>query len=262
MTTRLLVFSLVLTACIPSTGGKLVGFTLSASGPTQSTQADPFRFSTPQGFEVTLDEANLFIGAVYFNQVNPAGYSQETACILPGLYTGEIREGLRVNALSPQPQPFPVSGTGTDLPTLSGELWLSGGDINADDDRTVVANVRGVATRASGRWPFSASVRIGNNRRAPPRNPALPGSNPLCKQRIVSPIAAEFALTENAQVNLRVDPRQWFSSVDFSTLTAAQQVSGVYQFYDSSAEAGQAETAFYNALRATANTYQFDIVTP
>jgi hypothetical protein len=262
MNSRQVIVSLMLTACVPSTGGKLVNFTLSASGPTDVTPAGPFRFATPQGFEVTLDEANLWVGAVYFNQVNPAGYSQETACILPGLYTGEVREGLRINALSPQPQPFPVTGTGSDLPTLSAELWLSGGDINADDDRTVVATVRGVATRSGDRWPFAASVRIGNNRRAPPRNPALPGSNPLCKQRIVSPIAAEFALAESAQIKLTIDPRQWFSSVDFSTLTAAQQVGGIYQFSDSSAEAGQAETAFYNALRATANVYKFDIVTP
>jgi hypothetical protein len=120
----LLAVALISSACIPTTGGQLVSFSLQASGPADVNAGQPYRFQTPAGYAVTLSEARLFVGAVYFNQSNPAGYSQETACVLPGIYTGQVLAPLEVNALDSSAQAFGIQGTGSDTPTLGAELWL------------------------------------------------------------------------------------------------------------------------------------------
>ena len=58
-------------------------------------------------------------------------------------------------------------------------------------------------------------MTIGENRQQPVQNPALPGSNPICEQRIVTPIAVDFTPTDGGVLTLRVDPRGMFNAVDF-----------------------------------------------
>jgi hypothetical protein len=253
----LLVVALISSACIPTTGGQLVSFSLQASGPADINAGQPYRFQTPAGYAVTLSEARLFVGAVYFNQSNPAGYSQETACVLPGIYTGQVLAPLEVNALDSSAQAFGIQGTGSDTPTLGAELWLTSGDVNADADSTIIVKTAGIAEKDGKQWPFEARYSIGQNRRLPPRNPALPGSNPLCKQRIVSPIPADLTLSEGAVVRLTVDPKAWFQAVKFSELKESQLRNGAYRFIDSSSAAGQPDIALYNAVRTAEGVYQF-----
>ena len=166
---------------------------------------------------------------------------------------------LRVDALSSEAQPFPVAGNGTSAPTLSGELWLTDADVNDTASKTVVLSVEGVATRRAMSWPFAADFTIGTNRATPPRNPALPGSNPICKQRVVTPIATELTLTRDATVTLTVDPRAWFSSVEFSELTVDPLDDTRFRFIDDSATAGQPDIALYNALHSLTGPYAFSV---
>ena len=72
----------------------------------------------------------------------PSSGAQFTNCILPGIYTGEALDGLDVDLLSATPQPFPSPGTGTDDEARTGEVWLTGGDVNAAADPTVIADAR------------------------------------------------------------------------------------------------------------------------
>ncbi|MBL9036908.1 MAG: hypothetical protein JNG84_00205 [Archangium sp.] len=254
---RVFVVALAFCGCNQTTGNALVEFSAAARGPADAVKGQPYEFDTPAGFHVMLTRAELFVGAVYLNQNNPANYTLEPACIQPGVYTGEVRSQLLVDALDPAPQPFPGRGAGTDFDTRSGELWLASGDVNADSDGAVVLAADGVAERGGTTWPFSARFTIGSNRRIPPRSPALPGSNPLCKQRIVSPIPTELTLGARGTLELSVDPKAWFTAVDFSQLTADPLDATRFAFIDGAEGAGQPDVALYNGLRASTGPYTF-----
>jgi len=248
-------FITLLCACVQSTGGRLVEFDATASGPNDAVAGQPYRFTAASGFEVTLTSAELFVGAVYLNQTNPANYTGETACILPGIYSGEVKGSLRIDVLNPDPQPFPVKGVGTDAPTRAGELWLTAQDVNADDEKTVVLSLEGSAKRGGATWPFKAAITIGANRRLP-ASPALPGTNPLCKQRIVSPIAAALTLGSEGTLHLQVDPRRWLDNADFSQLAPSADDATKFEFFDGPSSR-QPDVALYNALHATSGPYEF-----
>lgn len=250
---------LLLAGCIQTTGGRLVSFEAQASGDPSIVTGNALAFTTPRGFEVTLTRAQVTIGAMYLNQQNPQNYALEQSCIQQGIYSGEVRGGLTVDALSPQPQAFPVAGNGTDLPTRAAELWLTGGELLAEDDDTVLLDVAGVAARGDQTFPFEGQLTIGTNRIIPPRNPALPGSNPLCRQRIVSPVAFDATLAEGSTVTLVIDPRAWFVSVDFSELLKVNELPPLYRFTDDNASSAQPDKALYNALRSASGPYRFEL---
>jgi hypothetical protein len=254
--------ALALSACVQTTGGALVSFDAVAQGDPAIVDSGPLSFTTPAGFAVTLTRARLTVGALYFNQQNPQNYTLEQSCIQDGIYSGEVRGGITLDALSPVPQAFPVRGNGTDAQTLAAELWLTGGDLDADSDRTVLLDVAGTATRGADTFPFEGQVTISGNRVTPPRNPALPGSNPLCRQRIVSPVPFEARLAEGSQVALLVDPRAWFTAVDFSSLTRTSDAPLAYRFIDDQSSSAQADKALYAALRSAAGPYRFELTFP
>lgn len=251
-------------SCADGTGNRLVSFQAQASAaPDLGVVAgQPLRFSTSRGFDVTLTTARVYVGALYFSTVAPmtASGTQEAPCVVPGITTGEVRGGQEFDALDPTPQPFPVAGVGSDLPTRSAALWLTAGDVNADDESTVVLRVEGEASRGGVTWPFEGSLRIGANRITPPRNPALPSSNPICEQRIVAPVAFDTTLTEGGTVWLQFDPRAFFTSVNFATLEQVSMTPPRFRFRDDTATSEQADTSLFNALRATAGPYRFELL--
>lgn len=259
MKRALMLVLLSVSGCLQSTGGQLVSFSLTASGDPAVVTGGPLTFTTPRGFEVTLTKAQLTVGAVYFNQQNPQNYTLDQSCVQTGVYTGEVRGGLTVDLLSPVAQPFPVEGNGTDRQTLAAELWLTGGDILATSDNTVVLSVRGTATQGTTNWPFAADFTISQNRAIPPRNTALPGSNPLCQQRIVAPISFSTQLAQGSVVQLLVDPRQYFGNVDFASLSRESETPLLYRFADST-NAGP-DVQLYTALRnaGVGGPYRFDV---
>jgi hypothetical protein len=226
-----------------------------------AVQGQPLRFTSGRGYDVTLTSARVFVGAMYFSTVEPttASGAIEAPCVAAGITTGEVRGGFVIDALDPTPQPFPVEGFGSDLQTRSASLWLTSGDVNATDDRTVVLSVTGEATKNGVTWPFSGDLHIGANRVTPPRNPALPSSNPICEQRIVTPIAFEATLSQGATVRLLVDPRAFFASVNFATLEQVSMTPAAYRFRDDAATADQADTALFNGLRANAGPWRLEV---
>ncbi|MBL8922949.1 MAG: hypothetical protein JNJ54_29135 [Myxococcaceae bacterium] len=258
-----LALAVLFTGCLDTTGNALVSFTATASAAPDlgAVQGQPLSFTTPRGFDVTLTTARVWVGALYFSTVEPttASGATEAPCVVPGVTTGEVRGGLEVDALDPTPQPFPVEGLGSDLPTRSASLWLTAGDVNASDERTVVLRVEGTASRAGTVWPFTASFRIGTNRVTPPRNPALPSSNPICEQRIVTPIGFDATLSQGATVQLFVDPRAFFASVNFATLEQVSTSPPLFRFRDETATADQADTALFNGLRANSGPYRLEV---
>jgi hypothetical protein len=197
------------------------------------------------------------VGAIYLNQSVPVSGAQATSCTLPGIYVGEVTEGVDVDALSPTPQPFPGQGRGTAEHAAAGEVWLTTGDVNAEDAPAAVVEVAGTADRDGVFFPFEGRVTIGKNRIAPPKDPATPGSSPICRQRIVSPIATDVSLHSGSTLLLRIDPRGWFVNVDFRDVPKVSDAP-LYRFSDELA--GGPSNSFYAGVRATSGVYTFGVV--
>lgn len=210
------VFLALLAAC-DTTGGRLVTFDVAAVGPADAT-GGARAFTTGLGWHVILTKAKLHIGAVYLNLSNPISGSQGTNCILPGIYTAEELSGIDVDTLSKDPQMFPEPADGTDDSAKTAEVWLTGGDVNAAEDPTIIADIAGTAVGDAMTLPFTAQVTIGSNRLIASSDPSMPSAHPICKQRIVSPIPVDIKPQPGGQMLIRIDPELWFADVDFSQL--------------------------------------------
>jgi hypothetical protein len=221
----------------------------------------PLPFTSGSGFDITLTSATLHLGAVYLNASKPSSGGPEEPCILPGVYVGQAFANVDVDLLSSTLTTFTTTGAGTANPAAVGEVWLTGsGDINADEDPTPILQIAGTATRMGDSWPFTSTVTIGSNRAIPPPNPAMPGANAICRQRIVSPICGAptatdscppliAMLTDGGTLDLRIDPRPMFDSVDFTTL-AANGSSATVTIPDTSAGTGG---ELYGGMRSSSN---------
>lgn len=243
---------LAVASCNGSTGGELVEFEAFASGPEDAVAGEPYVFTTDRGFRVTLDKAVLHIGAVYLNRSVPTSVASDTSCYLAGLYVAEVPGGFDVDVLDPTPQPFPVLGFGTSERARTAEIWLSGGDIEADSDPTVIARIEGTAEKDGETYPFDATITIGENRKLP-ADEAQPGSRPICKQRVITPISVDLAASQGGSLLVRVDPAGWFANVSFDQLEQVGTDPVRYRFRDDSDD--QPSRNLFNGLRANAGVY-------
>ncbi len=231
-----------------------------ASGPADATS--PLAFETELGFQVTLTKATMHVGAVYLTATAANLSSQDSSCIEPGRYLAEVPGPADVNLLSAAPQAFSVRGDGSVDVAVTGELWPTGGDINATDDSTEVLALEGTATRGGMSWPFEATVTIGENRTKPTSNPALPGLNPICKRRIVVVSPIQTPIVAGKSLYVRVDPRELVRLVDFSQLDLVQTTpSPLYQVPDSdtadTAGAAAGRDLFTGILTAGSSAFDF-----
>lgn len=246
------VMALGSTACVGTAGGDLFEFDAVAVGAAQAEDGT-YSFESGRGFDVTLTQARVHVGAVYLNQAVATSVSSDTSCTLAGIYVAEVTSGLDVDALSRDWQPFPVRGHATADHAPTGEVWLTGGDINEEADPTVILDVAGTAQREDAEYPFEGELTIGTHRIVVPPNPALPGAKPICKQRVVSPIRTDITPREGGTLVLHIDPAGMFGNVDFTTLEPGPD--GIYRFADDASN--QASDNLYSGLRASAGVYSF-----
>jgi len=239
-------------ACVGTTGGDLQELHAYAAGPADA-QGGRLTFQNSLGYRIELTEARIFVGGVYLNRSRAVSVSSDTSCSLAGVYVAEVLGGREVDLLSSAPQPFPNVGFTTTERALTGEVWLSQGDVNQTSSSTVVLRVAGSAERRGQAFPFQGKLSIGANRVEPPTDPALPGQHPLCKQRIVSPIEVNLVATGHTSLLLQIDPRGMFGNVDFSTLS---ETDGTYRFADATG-LDQASDNLYAGLRRSSGVYRF-----
>jgi hypothetical protein len=221
-TLALLVGWVAVDACNGTTGDQLVTFPAYAAG--AKAAGDPFSFD---GYTIQLTYAHMYVGEIYVNEA-PAGSGgfDTPACISQGIYCAQVPDGLDVDLLSPNEQPFPVQGSGTADLGLSWELHLTQGDVNAPENTGFgvpnTADLIGTATRDSDGKVFSwaATVTINeSNRGQPAQDPGQPGLNPICKQRIIELGDIDLTLSQGVSLLLTIDPRGWFEQpIDFSSL--------------------------------------------
>jgi hypothetical protein len=243
------------TGCVGTTGGDVVSFDAYAAG-AQADDDGVLRFESGRGYQVELDRAQLFVGAMYLNRSRPTAVTSDTSCTLAGIYVAEVTSGRTIDALDATPQPFPVAGTATTDRALTGELWLSGGDIDAIHDPTVILDLAGVASRDGETFPFEGTITIGENRVVVPDDPAQPGRKPICKQRVVTPILVDLVPEEGGALLLRVDPRGWFGNVDFRRLGQVAEQPPLYRVADE--ESDPASNSLYDGLHAAGGVYSFE----
>jgi hypothetical protein len=241
--------------CLGETGGDLIQFRAFALGAGAGDGS--YAFESGRGYQVELTRARIHVGALYLNRSRPSGNNNaDTSCTLPGIYVAEVTSGFDVDALDPEPQEFPARGFATTERALTGEIWLSGGPIDVVSDPTVILDIAGVARKGGDTYPFEGEITIGANRVVPP-DPVLPGREPICKQRVVTPILTDIVPTEGGSLALRIDPSGWFGNVEFATLEEEPGNSGIYRFLDK--PSNQASNNLYDGLQAAGRTtYSFE----
>jgi hypothetical protein len=246
---------LILSSCGKgSTGSSLVKFTALSSGPSDAPKG-PLTFTSGSGAAITLTRAKLHLGAVYLNQSVPTSGSAAGPCILPGIYVAEAYGPMDVDLLSPDPVPFPSEATATETLAKTAEIWLTGGDINAEQDATIILDVAGSAIQQGITYPFVSSITISGNRKPKISNPALPGANPICHQRIVTPIAVDLTPKNQGTLLLQIDPRPMFNAIDFATAQKESDAPLLYRIVDdTTAKAGG---ALFKGMIANSGVYKF-----
>jgi len=206
-------------ACNGTTGDQLITFTAYASGVDGASQ--PFAVG---GFTVQLTAARMRLGAVYFDESPPSTGFDSPVCIAPGIYAAQVPGPVEVDLLSSQPQEFSVFGNGSADSALSWQIWLTDGDINESNfahmvDLQGIATCDGTTCPAGTAFSFGAVVTINDNRVPATSDPAQPGENPVCKERIVQIGGIDVTFFDGGTLLVTVDPRQWFNlDIDFSTL--------------------------------------------
>ena len=205
-------------ACVGQTGGDSIAFHAAAAGPVDAVAGQPLTFVSG-AFDIVLSQATLHVGAIYLDQTAPVSGQQATGCYLTGTYLAQVLppDGLDVDLLDQTPQSFASQGLGvTEPPALIGQVWLTGGDINTVADTTPILTVAGTATESGTAYPFTGTVTIGANH--VPTGAGSGGGDPICKQRIVTPISAALTIERTGGLLLRIDPRLFFAGIDFSQL--------------------------------------------
>jgi hypothetical protein len=247
------------TACIGTTGSQLVAFDAFGAGPADlppDAATHGLSFVNGRGWSITLTRAEVRVGALYLNRSVPVSGGQERRCFLPGLYVAQVLSGTTIDALSPALQPFPQAGSGTADHAVTGEVWLTGGRIDEQEDRTTIAEVSGTATRGGESMRFEGTVTIGKNRRVAETDPARPGANPLCAARIVTPIPTSITPTDGGALVVRVDPRGWFANVELGDVPPVSPGSDLHVIPDDSDT--QPGANLLGGLRAAVGVYRFE----
>jgi hypothetical protein len=241
------------TACSGTTGGDVFSFRAAARGPAE-VENGRLSLHTGSGYDVTLERALVRLGALYLNRTVPTSVSADTTCTLPGGYVAEVTSGILLDALAGEAIDLPETGLALAERALTGEVWLTTGDVNDPNDSEPVLELSGTAERDGASYPFEASLSIGRNRVVEPPV-ATPGANPICKQRIVAPISVDLVPREGGRLLVEVSPGAMLEGVDFSLLVPDS--GGIYRFDDDPRTATVASNALYQGLHAT-TAYRFD----
>jgi hypothetical protein len=245
-----LLLALACQGCAPDAGGARFTAPLWVRGEDGARA-----FTNAVGFDVSLQEARLHVGAVYLNQSMPARGTLESSCTLPGRYTAQALGSFTVDLLDPVPRRAPPEVDATDQHSRASQVWFVEGDPNRSDDDTVVLTLRGVARRGADEIPFRADVTVGRQRQVPIQDPALPGSAPICQQRMATPIPVDLALVPGDGLLLTVDVRSILATVNFSALP---EDSVPRTFTDRADNA--ADISLFNGLKAATGVYAFRVL--
>jgi hypothetical protein len=228
MRRSLLLVLALLAACDDTTGLSRIQFTLRAGGIDRSG-GGVLAFTTDTGWQVTLSEAKMAVGPIYFN-VAPStveavgGGAALLRALWPvalaradqqehaarGRIVAQVTARAILDLLSPQLQEV-GPGDGVSEPARSAEVWLLPED-RAGRSGTLpqrsVLYVVGVAQKEADLVPFSAALVLTATR-----------DKPLERVQRATDLVADVPFAPGSgTVVLRVDPRPLFRAADFRPL--------------------------------------------
>lgn len=248
----LLFASCVALSCGGTTGYELVTFYAAARGPADAVKGKPYSFAAG-GHQVTLTKAVLHVGALYLVQSCPTSGAGAEPCTLPATYVGEVRGGGDVDMLDPSLQEMHVTGSGTTIPACTGQVWLMHGDVNASSDPLPILTLQGTI---DGARSFSASIPIDQSDQPAPASSALPGENPICQLRIVTPIAAHLTLAQGGTLVLELDPKALFVNANLGELPSPPGCPTDLCFTSDGSD--QPSVNLFQNLRSSGALYRFE----
>ncbi|MEM9691094.1 MAG: hypothetical protein AAGA56_00990 [Myxococcota bacterium] len=208
-------------ACDSNTGGKPIEVGLAFSPPDDSDLVETGQFTNRYGWNVRLEEANIALGAVYFNE-SPALSAQLEALLLPRAYAhpghghfagGEVRAewlGQTVyNALRRTPLNIgSVPGVAGAIQswTLFVEPPRDGEMPGAGALRGFRAYVVGVAERGEDAIAFEGGLELLDEKESDTLGVLFEG------------LPLEATLDEGQRISIIVDARTWLDEAQFETL--------------------------------------------
>jgi hypothetical protein len=247
---------LALSACNETTGQPVISFTGQAGGIAGVAPSVPFL--TGSGYAVTLTTAHFHMGAVYLNQYNPESGAGSTPCVLDGIYVAEVFGPLDLDLLSSEMVAFPQPGTGTEALAHTAQIFLLEGDINDPGSSEPVLELAGTAQKGITQWPFTATVTIGANRLPQVTDVSAPGANPICAERIVTPIipvGGAITPTNGGQLSVHIDVRHMLDGVDFVYLTDGISPTPAPPYVIPDQIGTTVSDQLFSGLRSEANVY-------
>jgi hypothetical protein len=234
---------LALAACANSTGGDLITVPFQAGGTSLST------FTTPTGWNVTLDQAVIAVGPFYFN-VDPPSTDEFRS----GVVIIQATEQTVVDVLDPTLHDVAGSANGETGSAVSVEIGLltpdatNVSDPNASNLSPGFAYAEGTATKGATVVPFQGQVVIDNS--------LVTATEPLADlQRIRGAGVALTFTSAPATLVLHVDPTHWFDQSDFSEIAA----SGTWSI-DTPGPPATFAGQLLEGVKSETGVYQFDIV--
>jgi len=213
-------------SCNGTTGDELVTFAAYAAGAAHA--GDPFPVNIPgenggaTPYSVQIMSATMHIGALYLNENPP----DTAACIDNGLYSDQVPGAIDVDLLSTTPQKWTLPGNGTADLSESVSIWLTDGAKALPATMGAPTDTINSTNYDSTVLPFSAFVTINPlNRGTTPTDPAYPGENPICLQRVISVPLNGLTIHPGDSLLLTIDPRAWFgTTIDFSQLAPVTSI--------------------------------------
>jgi hypothetical protein len=248
-----------------TTGGQLIQIAFRAGGVSLVSRpaAGPLTFTTAQGWTVTLQTARVALGPFYFNISPPP-----TAAFRGGVVIIEATEQVIVNALDPALKDVAGGADGETGASLVCEIDLFPPDATQSAaDRQLLGSsigyVAGTATKVTMTGtttvPFAGNIAINTSLVTP--------EAPLVALERVNGATAPLNFSGQTQaVEIRVDPRAWFDSADFSALLGGTPVNGNYTWDTGNCALGSASfdgarCTFQNSLvsgvQGRSGVYQF-----
>jgi hypothetical protein len=210
-----------LAGCANTTGGDLIDIPFESGGVLRDA-TQPFAFTNPLGWQVTLDQALIALGPFYFN-VDPPSTDEFRS----GLVIIQATEQTIVDALDPTLQVVTGGANGETGSAVAVEIGLLAPDVYSQaadptDSATLgaafgyvvgTATMPGSGSGSATTIGFQGSVAVDSSLVTP--------TMPLAAlQRIQgASVNVEFVATPQTLV-LRVDPTHWFDQSDFSQLAA------------------------------------------
>jgi hypothetical protein len=263
-TWRLLLLPL-LAACNGTTGYELVSFYAAARGAPDAVKGQPYTFDLDAHQRVTLTKATLHVGALYLTQGVPTSGGGPAPCVLPGTYNGVfvgqvlLDGGDDIDLLDPSLQPLSAPGEGSTIPAVTGQVWLTRGDVNAPGDPAAVSLegsvvVNGATATFSGGIALEASAGASTTTSA--ASDGLPGENQICLVRIVQGVPAALTLAQGGTLVLAVDPRALLDNANFARQGSSVELSG-----NATDQSNQPSRNLFDNVKST-GAYRFEWLPP